>query len=279
MHTGLFVAKHKGWLELMCISPSTDGYAVMPSSKLLQGEVHFSIGPPEGLIEHHQLADRPQLLAVVPILRKNTSAFVAGSKSGIRTVAQWAGKRYAALELPYEKGLLTAVTEANGENGPDVFAPAKLDTWKMLLDGETDLTWIFLPIEGTEAAYEGIPLTVFRPEEFGIPYPPCPVIQTNRNFAEAEPAGVEHFLEMAVRGYRFAVDYPEEAAKILGRYMEEELHPRKLSYIQKAVSPYYYLAGWESGYPRGALAVYTDWLWSRGLLTKRLDADIMLWKQ
>jgi hypothetical protein len=34
-----------------------------------------------------------------------------------------------------------------------VFAPAKLDTWKMLLAGETDLTWIFCRLKAPEAAY------------------------------------------------------------------------------------------------------------------------------
>ncbi len=278
MHTGLFVAKHKGWLDLECISPSADGYAVMPTEKLLRGEVDLCIGPPEGLIEHHCTARTPQLLAVAPILRENTSAFAAGPASGIRTVADWAGKRYAALELPFEKGLLTAVTEGSGENGPEVFAPAKLDTWKMLLAGETDLTWIFLPIEGAEAAYEGIPLTVFRPEAFGIPYPPCPVIHTSRAFAQAEPGAVGHFLAGAARGYRFAADYPEEAARILARYLEEPIPFRKLDYIQRAVNPYYYLTGGPLTYPPAALAAYVEWLWQRGLLEKQPNAGAMVWQ-
>ena len=279
MHTGLFVARHKGWLNLECISPSADGYAVMPTEKLLRGEADLCIGPPEGLIEHHCTARTPQLLAVAPILRENTSAFVAGPASGIRTVADWAGKRYAALELPFEKGLLTAVTEGSGENGPEVFAPAKLDTWKMLLAGETELTWIFLPIEGAEAAYEGVPLTVFRPEEFGIPYPPCPVIHTNRAFMRAEPGAIGHFLKEAARGYRFAAECPEEAAQILARYVEEPIPPRKLDYIQRAVNPYYYLAGGPFAYPSASLAAYVDWLWQRGLLERQPDAGTMIWQQ
>jgi hypothetical protein len=44
MHTGLFGAKHKGWLDLECVSPSADGYAVMPTEKLLRGDVDFCIG-------------------------------------------------------------------------------------------------------------------------------------------------------------------------------------------------------------------------------------------
>ncbi|MBD0257895.1 MAG: hypothetical protein ICV83_19445, partial [Cytophagales bacterium] len=46
MHTGLFVAVHKGWLNLTLFSPSADGYAVMPAERLLRGEVDFCIGPP-----------------------------------------------------------------------------------------------------------------------------------------------------------------------------------------------------------------------------------------
>jgi ABC-type nitrate/sulfonate/bicarbonate transport system substrate-binding protein len=278
MHTGLFVARHKGWLDLECVSPSADGYAVMPTEKLLRGDVDFCIGPPEGLIEHYLAEQTPQLLAVAPILRENTSAFVAGPASGIRSVGDWPGKRYAALELPFEKGLLTAITEGSGENGPEVFAPAKLDTWKMLLAGETDLTWIFLPVEGAEAAYEGIPLTVFQPEAFGIPYPPCPVIHTSRAFVRAEPGAIGHFLEGASRGYRFAADYPEEAAQLLARYLEESVPPRKLAYIQRAVNPYYYLTAGPLTYPPAALAAYVDWLWQRGLLKKQLNAESMIWQ-
>jgi ABC-type nitrate/sulfonate/bicarbonate transport system substrate-binding protein len=279
MHTGLFVARHKGWLDLDYVSPSADGYAVMPTDKLLRGEVDWCIGPPEGLIEHHCTVPTPQLLAVAPILQENTSAFAAGSASGIRTVRDWAGKRYAALELPFEKGLLTAMTEGSGENGPEVFSPAKLDTWKMLLAGETDLTWIFLPIEGAEAAYEGVPLTVFRPEEFGIPYPPCPVIHTSAGFAQADPSAIRYFLEGAARGYRFAADYPEEAAQILARYVEEPIPPQKLAYIQRAVNPYYYLAEGALGYPQAAMGAYIDWLWQRALLERRPDAGFMIWQQ
>jgi len=278
MHTGLFVARHKGWLDLECISPSADGYAVMPTEKLLRGDVDLSIGPPEGLIAHYCTVAAPQLLAVAPILRENTSAFVAGPAAGIRTAADWSGKRYAALELPFEKGLLTAVTEGSGENGPEVFAPAKLDTWKMLLAGETDLTWIFLPVEGAEAAYEGVPLVVFRPEDSGIPYPPCPVICTSREVAGAEPGAMAHFLAGAARGYRFAANYPEEAAQILGRYVEEPVPSRKLAYIQRAVNPYYYLTGGPLAYPPEALAAYGDWLWQRGLLERQFDVTAMIWK-
>jgi NitT/TauT family transport system substrate-binding protein len=254
----------------------------MPTDKVLRGEADFCIGPPEGLIHHHLTSPDPQLMALVPILKENTSAFAAREDSGIRMVHDWAGKRYAALDLPFEKGGLTAITERAGENPPEIFMPAKLDTWKMLLSGEADLTWIFIPIEGAEAEFDGQRLTLFRPEEYGIPYPPCPVIQTSRRLAEADPQAIRYLLREASRGYRFAADYPEEATRILSRYTEEKVHLEKLHYIQKAVNPYYYLIGLTGGalqYPAEALELYVNWLWARGLFDKKPAIDRMLWAQ
>jgi ABC-type nitrate/sulfonate/bicarbonate transport system substrate-binding protein len=279
MHTGLFVAKHKGWLKIEFLSPSATNYAEMPTDKVLRGEADFCIGPPEGLIHHHLTSPDPQLLALVPILKENTSAFAAREDSGIRTVHDWAGKRYAALDLPYEKGMLTAITERAGENPPEIFVPARLDTWKMLLTGKTDLTWIFTPVEGAEAEFDGQRLVLFRPEEYGIPYPPCPVIQTSRGLADNDPQAIRHLLREASRGYRFAMDYPEEAVGILSDYVEEEPHLPKLNYIQKAVNPYYYLTHHGVQYPAGALATYINWLRERGLLHKMPDIEGMVWGQ
>ncbi len=278
MHTGIFVAKHKGWLDIQCISPSVDNYAVMPTDKVLRGEADFCIGPPEGLIHHHVTQPNPQLLAVTPILRENTSAFVALPSSGIDSIHDWPGRRYAALELPFEKDLLTAMTEKAGENPPEIFTPAKLDTWKMLLSGETDLTWVFLPVEGAEARFKGIDLTIFRPEAQGIPYPPCPVIQTSCNLAATEPESITHFVETIASGYRFAVDFPEEAADILWEYTEDPAEKSLLLHVQQAINFYYFLTE-KKYYPPDHLEAFVDWLHLRGVLAQRPDVTAMLFSR
>jgi hypothetical protein len=37
MHSGLYIAKAKGWLDIDFISPSVDDYSVMPSEKVVSG--------------------------------------------------------------------------------------------------------------------------------------------------------------------------------------------------------------------------------------------------
>jgi NitT/TauT family transport system substrate-binding protein len=221
MHTGLFVAKAKGWLDIELISPSVDEYTVMPSDKLASNLVDFSIGPPESLIAHYLENEHPQLLALAPILQQNTSALVALQDRKIDTPHKWAGKTYAALGIPFEQQLIMEITrQASQEVHVHVTSPMKLNTWTMLQNGETDLTWIFLPVEGAEAAYKEIALSVFKLEDFGIPYPPCPLIKTSRNLAEADPRAIESFLKETRRGYEYAVDYPEEAVTLLRKNSE-----------------------------------------------------------
>ncbi len=279
MHTGIFVAKHKGWLTVECISPSADKYVVMPAEKVLRGEADFCIGPPEGLIEHYATHSQPQLLAVAPILRENTSAFVARAASGIRSVHDWPGRRYASLDLPFENHILTAISEKAGENAPEIVAPAKLDTWNMLLNGDVDLTWVFLPVEGAEANFRGVPLIIFRPEDYGIPYPPCPVIQTSRNLAEAEPEAVRQLVQALAKGYQFAVDFPEEAATILSLYTEEQpVDAPLLRHMQQAINPYYFLTE-EKYYPGQHLEALVNWLHHRQILEQKPDVQKMLFSR
>lgn len=278
MHAGLFVAQAKGWLDVEFISPATDECTVMPADKLLRGEVDFSIGPPETFIQPYLAETKPQLLAVAPLLHKNTSAFAALKSTNIRSVADWQGKNYAALAIPFEQEILRRMSPASFET-MHVSTPLKLSTWQMLLNGETDLTWIFEPVEGAEAAYKEIDLTYFRLEDAGIPYPPCPLLTTSRNLAEAAPDLIEQLLKTAGRGYQYAIDYPEETVEILRKgderlWMED---PRLLLHVQRAISPYYLDAAGSWGkVDSSQLQAFADWLYRQKIVRQQIPVASLM---
>jgi NitT/TauT family transport system substrate-binding protein len=282
MHSGLYIAKAKGWLDIDFISPSVDDYSVMPSEKVVSGLVDFSIGPPESLIAHHLETNHPQLLALAPILHKNTSSIVALQEKDIHSVADWSGKTYAALGIAFEEKLLQNMIQQHNSNANLlVTTPLKLDTWNMLKNGEVDLTWIFLPIEGTEAIYKEIPLTIFPPEDMGVPYPACPIIKTSRNLAEADPDAIMQFLKAAQRGYQYAVDYPEEAVACLRKGSENNWieDARLLLECQKAVNDYYLDANKNWGIVNTAsLAKYMNWLYDKAIIDRKPDIDKMIYR-
>ncbi len=280
MHTGLYVAKAKGWLDIEFISPSVDEYSVLPADKVASGLVDFSIGPPESLISHHLENEQPQLLGLTSILAENTSAIAALQEKKIDSLAKWAGRTYAALGIAYEQQMIEEITRS--ANLPvHVTSPMKLNTWKMLQNGETDLAWIFLPVEGAEAAYKEIPLKVFRLEEFGVPYAPCPIIKTSRNLAEADPQAIAHFMKAAGRGYQYAVDYPEEGVSLLRKGSENNWieDPRLLLHCQKEINKYYLNAGgfWGS-VDEELLQNYINWLYEKNIIAGKPALSKMLYQ-
>lgn len=281
MHSGLYIAKGKGWIDLEFISPSVDDYAVMPSEKVISGEAEFSIGPPESLIHHHLENEQTQLLTLGPILHKNTSVFAALEKKNIRTLRDWSGKTYAALGIAYEEALVQQILQQGGNIPMHFSHPLKLDTWKMLQAGETDLTWIFLPVEGAEATYKDIGLTIFRPEDFGIPYPACPLIYTSRNFAEAVPDAVIQFMKAVQKGYQYAVDYPEEAVMYLRKGSENNWieDGRLLLHCQKAINPFFLDKDKKWGrLQETSLSAYVNWLFDNQIITRKPDVEKMVYK-
>ncbi|MDO1444738.1 ABC transporter substrate-binding protein [Rhodocytophaga aerolata] len=283
MHTGLFVAKSKGWLDLQFISPAVDEYTVMPSDKVISNLVDFSIGPPESLISHHLESEHPQLLAIAPILSRNTSAIAALREKKIDTVAKWAGKTYASLGIPFEQQMILEIARQYSDDmHVHVTSPMKLNTWTMLLNGETDLTWIFLPVEGAEAAYKGVELNLFKLEDAGIPYPACPLIKTSRNLAEADPQAIESFLKEAKRGYEYAVDYPEEAVNILRRNSENNFteDPRLLLHCQKEINSHFLDSHKQWGkLSEQAIQNYSNWLYDKNIINRPLSAEHMCYQR
>jgi ABC-type nitrate/sulfonate/bicarbonate transport system substrate-binding protein len=151
----------------------------------------------------------------------------------------------------------------------------------VLLNGETDLAWIFLPVEGAEAAYKGVALNIFKLEDFGIPYPACPLIKTSRNLAEADPQAIESFLKEARRGYEYAVDYPEEAVSILRKNSENNWieDPRLLLHCQKEINKYFLDSHKQWGkLPEQSLQDYINWLYDKNIISRRLSAESMLYQ-
>jgi hypothetical protein len=83
-------------------------------------------------------------------------------------VADWSGKTYAALGIAFEEKLLQNMIQQHDRNANLLITtPLKLDTWNMLKNGDVDLTWIFLPIEGTELFIKKY-LSLFFPRKIWV---------------------------------------------------------------------------------------------------------------
>jgi ABC-type nitrate/sulfonate/bicarbonate transport system substrate-binding protein len=122
-HTGLYVAKAKGWfaeagLDVLLKSPldfegsysgelNTDAEKDFPTpcGKVAAGAADFAMNSPEGCIGWNTPppgSARPKLRAVAAMLQAQTSAIVTLKSSGLDRPAKLDGKVYASYAARYE---------------------------------------------------------------------------------------------------------------------------------------------------------------------------------
>ncbi|WP_077920864.1 ABC transporter substrate-binding protein [Spirosoma sp. 209] len=276
-HTGFYVALARGdyeraGLTVEISTPDQDKYQTTPAKRVAQGEADLAITPSESIFSYQ--ANGVPLVAVAAVLARDASAVVTLRQSGITRPRQLDGKVYASYAARYEDDIIRQMIQNDGGNGQFIsHQPARLDIWNSLLTGEADATWIFLPWEGVEADIRGIELNQFLLDDYEIPYGYSPVLAANRDWAEQNADLLHRFLTATAAGFRFAVDNPDEAARLL---IDSSKHPTLtnrnfVEQSQLSASGYYLDADGHWGYMhRNVWASFANWLIRNHLLT---DAD------
>jgi NitT/TauT family transport system substrate-binding protein len=221
IHTGFYVAAHKGWydnvgLEIVFLSPDEDNYALSPAKKVEAGVADLGLAPSESVISFQTKASPTALLAIATLLAQDASAIVSLRQSGIERPAQLDGRTYASYGARFEDQLVRQMVRNDGGAGDfATIYPNRLGIWNTLLQGAADATWIFLPWEGVEARLRGVDLNAFQLGDYGIPYGYSPVLLASAEYIQTKSKILKSFLQATARGYQFAKNDPLEAARIL----------------------------------------------------------------
>lgn len=232
IHAGIYYAMVRGLyrtvgIDLHVVNPEIDHYATTPAQRVLEepDKLWIGIGPPEAVVE--AAAQGQPLVPLAFMLQRNTSAIVTLKTSGLERPSQLAGRRIAAVDIPYERLVYEAVIKADLMEGqhytpPQFISSPRLDSWNDLLEGKVDATWVYMPWEGMEARWKNIGLNVFPLEAAGIPYPGCPVLFAHRNSIEKHPAVVHRFMRITNEAYQYVANQPETVSFLLQQLVQ---HP------------------------------------------------------
>lgn len=227
-HTGFYVALaqnlyQEAGLSVDILSPEADKYKQTPARRLAQGEVDLAIVPSESIISFHTTTPTVPLVAIAAVLARDASAIVTLQQSGIDRPAQLDGKVYGSYGARFEDDLVRQMIRNDGGRGViATHKPARLNLWQALLTNEIDATWIFLPWEGVEADMDDVKLNRFLLDDFEIPYGYSPVLATRQDLIDQKAEVLNRFMEATATGFRFAVEQPDEAARLL---IEQTRHP------------------------------------------------------
>ena len=241
-HTGLYVAKEKGYfdeagLDIEIVQPPEDGAEMLVGSGKAQFGVSFQDYLPPALSGEGAIP----ITAVAALVQHNTSGIISLKGKGIDRPKGLEGKKYATWDLPIEKATLKKVVEDDGGDFSKVeMIPSTVtDEVSALQSGTVDAIWVYYGWAGiaTEQAKLDTDFFAFKDIDPVFDYY-SPVVIGNNDWIAKNPDATKAFLAALKKGYEYAIDDPDGAADILLKNAPE-LNAEQVKASQKYLSKEY----------------------------------------
>lgn len=273
-HTGLYVAKEKGYFE----KQGLDVDIIMPGEAgadqlVASGKADFGVGYQEGVTQA-RVQDVP-IVSIAAIIQHNTSGFAAPKDKGITKPEDFEGKTYGGWGSPVEEAVMSSIMKQEGADVKKVNFVNMGDTdFFTAVKRDIDFAWIFYGWTGIEAELRGEELDMMYVKDYSdkLDYY-TPVLTTSESHIEDDPDTVKAFLKAATEGYEYSIEHPDEAGKILLKEapdLDEELVMKS----QEWLAPKYKDDAERWGEQKAEVwKNYADWMFDNGLLDKKLDSQ------
>lgn len=216
-YLGIYTALAKGYFADEDVKPKILPYANTPAETLIKsGKADLAISyPPDLVINRSQgLSYR----AIAAVVAGNTTELAVLANSGYRRPAQLSGKLYGGFGVQSDKALVTEIMKRDGARDPK-FRQVVVNTAALeaLKSGRVDYTAIFGGIDDLQAGKMGIRLRSFPYRRYlgAAGNYPNAVFVASEETIQAQADLMRRTLAALARGYEFAAENPEEAARIL----------------------------------------------------------------
>lgn len=273
-HTGLYVARDKGYfeeegLDVDIIQPGEAGAEQLVAT----GNADFGVSYQEGITEA-RIQNVP-IVSIAAIIQHNTSGFASLKENNITTAKDFEGKSYGGWGAPVEKAVLDSIMQEDNADVEkvEIVNIGNTDFFTALEQG-IDFAWIYYGWDGIKAELRDQPLHMNYLTDYSkkLDYY-TPVLATNENMIQDDPETIKSFLRAVSKGYEFAIENPSEAADVLIEAVPD-LDPELVKASQEWLSPKYQddaekwgiqkLEIWEN---------YANWMYENDLLEAELDSE------
>ena len=238
-HTGLYVAKEKGYfekegLDVGIVQPPEDGADALVASGKAQFGVSFQDSMAPGVAGDNALPNT----AVAALIQHNTSGIISRKGEGMERPKGLEGKKYATWDAPIEKAMMQNVVEKDGGDFSKVeLIPSTVtDEVSALKSKSVDAIWIFYAWAGVATEVADLETDYFAFKDINPVFDYyTPVVIANNDFLEEKPDTAKAFLQALKQGYEDAIADPDEAASILleaSPELDEELVKASQEYLK-----------------------------------------------
>ncbi len=274
-YSGLFSAFELGYyeeegLEVEIIQAPGN---VVPM--IAAGQAEFGVSYQEE-VTYARLEEIP-VVSIATVIQNNTSGFASLRERGIETPADFEGSSYGGWGSPVEEATIKALMEQHEADFEkvDIITTGEVDSL-IVIEREADFAWIYYGWTGVEAELKGMELNFIklREEDPALNYY-TPVLISSEKLISESPDLVERFMRATAKGYRLAVENPEEAARILLEHAPE-LDP-ELVYASQNWLADEFQAGAETWglQQKETWESYSRWLYERGVIEEIPEIEHM----
>jgi putative hydroxymethylpyrimidine transport system substrate-binding protein len=212
VHSGIYAAQAEGFYEDAGIDLhiQVPGESTDAPKLLAAGRTDFAILD----ITDLGIADEKGLglVGLMPIVQRPLAAVLARRDGPVKRPGEMDGNTVGVTGLPSDTAVVDSEVSADGGS------PAGVDEVTIgfnavasLAAGRVDAATGFWNAEAVEARRHGIPLRVFKVDEYGAPPYPELVLTTTRKKLAEEPGMVEAMVAATRRGYRLTEAHPQKA--------------------------------------------------------------------
>lgn len=273
-HTGLYVAKEKGYyeelgLEVDILEMGDPG----PAQLIAAGQLDFGISYQEQ-VTNARAEDIP-IVSIAAIIQHNTSGFASLKEDELERPQDLEGKNYGGWGSPMEHAVISAIMKEDGADPDKVnYIDIGAADFFSVIGKQVDFTWIFYGWDGIRAKQENKPLNIIMLKDFAefLDYY-TPTIITSEKLIEEEPDLVKKFMEATSKGYEFAIANPKEVAEILVKYAPE-LNKEMVFESQEWLAKQYQADASQWGWQEKEVwERYALWMEQQGLLSKMIESE------
>lgn len=218
-HTGIYVAQAKGYfsdagLDVSIMQPPADGADALIGAGTAQIGVSY-----QDYIANNLASDNPlPYTAVAALIQHNTSGILSRKEDAIVSAKDMSHHSYATWDLPIEQATIKDVVELDGGDYSSItLVPYNVDDEVAALKSHLfDTVWVYEGWAVQNAALQHFDYNYFAFKDIDSRLDfYTPVLAANDTFAKEHASELKAFLSAVEKGYRFAIEHPEDAAQIL----------------------------------------------------------------
>jgi NitT/TauT family transport system substrate-binding protein len=231
---GFYVAQEKGYYKAAGLDVNIQpGGPDFPAVQMVTGgNEQFGVtGADQILIARSKGVP---VVAVAVIYRRNPFVLFSLAKSGIKTPADYIGKK-VGVKIGGNEELIYRAILANAKIDKSKLTeiPVKFDMTP-LLTGTVDVWPGYLINEVLAAKEKGFAVNIVYPSEFGIDLYADTVFTTEKMLKE-KPDVVRSFVSATLKGWNTAIAAPEEAANSTVKYGDKLTYDHELAMMKASV--------------------------------------------